>query len=270
MKKLILLVLFAMISLSPLTAATGDAVTSSDTSAMIAKDSNECQGNIKIIEINPQEIQDSINSLVVKLTEVQQQSNTHFLILCAVSALLIVGLLICLLLLLRKTGTSRQVAGGSHELESIKRRLIKGFDDMLVETSRIQKEIGRQSSQIEKINTLLPSVEKPASMQPDKAMTISEVKKNCYARPHTNSLKECDVRDASYKLEVNGNSAQYVFCGKVEKAIANKDAVLVPYCEIVAKVDAADKIITLEQGKLSLKSAGEWIVVSKAKIELKK
>lgn len=270
MKKLILLAILALISLSPLFAETADSITSTDSVTSSCGDGAISEKNKDQMELNPLEIQDSIASLFEKLTAVQQRSDTHFWILCSVSILLFVGLLICILLLMKNRCSSQQGKISLHDISRIEKGMRRSFDDVLYETQKIQEEIERQSKQICNNISVRTTMDGLAHNNPGMLMSAGVAKSERFARAHSNSLKECDEKDASYKLDVSGGTARYKFCGKSERAIANKNSVLDPYCEIVAKVDSADKIITVEDGKLSMKSAGEWIVVTKAKIELKR
>lgn len=91
-----------------------------------------------------------------------------------------------------------------------------------------------------------------------------------YVRPYRDGiLVECKESDASYKLTLTSErDASFEFCGNIERAINNYDAVLKQYCELEGDRVSFSQYAKLSNGKVELREQGYWQVTFKLKMKL--
>lgn len=91
-----------------------------------------------------------------------------------------------------------------------------------------------------------------------------------FVKPHqAGILTECKECDASYKLTLTSDrDAIFEFCGNIERAIHNYDALLKQYCELEGDRTNFSRFENLSNGQAKLVAQGQWQVKSKQKMKL--
>ena len=144
--------------------------------------------------------------------------------------------------------------------------LKQSFHNLQYRVGDLAKELEKISSKNVNTSVNIPvntSVVAPSSIQQQETQTGSVNLKS----KDGGYLEESDGRFDFRGFNIKGNDASFEFCGKVDRAIENKDAIFGGVCICEGNSRNAQTVRSLRPGKIRLEGNGNWKVIEKAVVK---